>query len=185
MKNQVSYPEFFALLRGINVGGKNKLPMADLRACLENIGLSNPRTYIQSGNILFQSQETNKEKLIAQIQASILKEFNIESSVFLEDKAFLVSTLENNPYLKATPDMDIKELHVTFLSESSTELELVSPERYLPDSYKLIEGRAYVHCPNGYGRTKLNNSFFEKNAKVSCTTRNWKTCQKILSLFDT
>jgi len=166
---------YIALLRGINVSGQKKIKMADLRAHCEALGFEAVQTYIQSGNIVFQSGEKDPGKLEAIIEEKIQKEYGFEVSVLIRKPGEFSKILENNPFLKRGEDPN--RLAVTFLAEqpSPDRLEKLKEYDYSPEAYA-IEGRTlYYFAPNGFGRAKMSNNFFESKLKVACTTRNWKS----------
>ncbi|MGB0840550.1 MAG: DUF1697 domain-containing protein [Chitinophagales bacterium] len=175
---------YIAILRGINVSEKNKIKMAELRVSLASLGFSHLKTYIQSGNIVFQHQETPISALEQSIHQNIMDTFGYDVPVLVRTQTDWQTAFDNNPFLAENPETDIKYLHVTFLGElPETEkiTKTLAPENstdaliFAPPATHV-----YVHCPNGYGRTKLNNGFFERKLKVRATTRNWKTVTKLL-----
>jgi uncharacterized protein (DUF1697 family) len=173
--------KYIALLRGINVGGKRKVKMADLLAMCEEIGLKEVRTYIQSGNIVFESPEEDTSVLGKSLQEQIMATFGFEVPVMVMTQAYLQQVAENNPFLKLNKDLDTKLLHVTFLAEQPAEdlIKVLVEKDYGTDEFEVIENRVYLYFPNGYGRTKLTNTVFEKKLQVAATTRNWRTIGKL------
>ncbi|CAG5067879.1 hypothetical protein DYBT9623_00606 [Dyadobacter sp. CECT 9623] len=172
---------YIAILRGINVSGKNMVKMPALAAMFEQEGFENCRTYIQSGNVLFTFEETDEQELAAQITDAIANAFGYDVPVIVLKVDTMQSVFDKNPFLKAQKE-DIADLYVTFLSESPA-LELVEKidaQKYQPDQFVLEGNTIYIHCPQGYGRTKLNNNFFESKLKVAATTRNWKTVAELV-----
>lgn len=176
-------PTYIAILRGINVTGHNKLPMADLRNQLTKLGSENIQTYIQSGNVIFESNETAPKKLAEQIKTMIEKEWGYDVPVIVFEPDYLQSVIENNPFLNGRNE-DITKLHVTFLDEEPKieNLKKLEEYNYPPDELIVQETAVYLFCPNGYGRTKYNNNFIENKLKVTATTRNWKTCNTLLEM---
>ncbi|TCI90753.1 DUF1697 domain-containing protein [Tenacibaculum sp. M341] len=166
---------FIVLLRGINVSGKNKLPMQDLRTLLEKLNFEAVQTYIQSGNIILKSEDT-KEKVASIIKEAILKEFGYEVPVLVKTIEEWQSAIENNPF----KNVEEKQQYFTFLSEA-TSMENIEVDAK-NDEYKIKGDVVYVNAVGGYGKTKLNNNLFEKKLKVSATTRNLKTTLKLLTL---
>lgn len=174
--------KYIALLRGINVGGQKKIKMADLRAMCEKIGLQEVQTYIQSGNVIFKNSEENTSVLEKDLQNQIKTTFGFEVPVMVMTQAYLQEVAENNPFLKLNKDLDTKLLHVTFLAEQPAEnlIKVLAEKDYGTDEFEVIENRVYLYFPNGYGRTKLTNTVFEKKLQVAATTRNWRTTKKLL-----
>ncbi len=158
---------YIALLRGVNVGGR-KLPMADLRATLATLGHTDVRTYIQSGNVVF-SAKAVKDRGRSAIEQAITRDSGLEVTVLVRTPAELSSVLERNPFGA--------DAYVTFLDSTPTakQIAAIDPGQYAPDEF-VVDGReVFVRCPNGYGRTKLNNTFFERKLATRATTRNYKT----------
>ena len=164
-----------ALLRGINVSGHKKIKMSELRLLFEEIGFQFVETYIQSGNVIFSSKEKSGEKLEAKISSGIKRKFSFDVQVIVVNPKEIEYILKTNPFLKKKKDAE--KLYVTFLSKipSDENIEKLYLIDYLPEEY-VIDGRyIYLFVPNGYGRAKLNNNFFENKLKIFGTTRNWKT----------
>ena len=175
---------YIALLRGINVSGKNSLKMVDLKQLFVDLGFYNVSTYIQSGNVLFQSNKTDITSIETQIIDTIKQQFNYSIKVLVLKKQSLKAIYQLNPFLQRTA-IDISKLHVTILSgqpDSNDIAQLENLHLTNDDEYQILDKTIYLHCPNGYGKTKLNNNFFEKKLKTSATTRNWKTITKLLEL---
>lgn len=167
---------YISILRGINVSGTKKTPMKELLAQYEALGFTNVATYIQSGNLVFQSAEKDTRSLISQIEEKLKGHFGFEIPVLLRTAGEMKSVLEQNPFLKEQ-DIQTDKLHVTFLAQQpeASAIEKVQAYDFSPDRFILAGREIYVYCPNGYGRTKINNNFFEAKLKVGATTRNWKT----------
>jgi uncharacterized protein (DUF1697 family) len=168
---------YIALLRGINVSGQKMIKMPELQILFSKHGFKNVRTYIQSGNIIFECKKTNPDVLVKLLEEKILKHFKFEVPVIIRHQDEIKSILKNNPFLtKRNEEKD--KLYVTFLSNESGKYEK-SDESEKSDEFILSGKNIYLFCPNGYGRTKLNNNFFENKLKVKTTTRNWKTVEKL------
>jgi uncharacterized protein (DUF1697 family) len=165
---------YVAMLRGINVGGHARVAMTDLRATFADMGYPDARTYIQSGNVLF-AASGSPTKLRATIEQGLQERFGGGTSVVLRTGAQLNDIIEHNPLLSA--DRDPKTLHVTFLASKpdSTRVRGLDTEAFLPDEFRVVGSEVFVHCPHGYGRTKLNNAFFERALGTVATTRTWNT----------
>lgn len=172
-----------AILRGINVGGKRKILMADLKKLMQDLGYHNIQTYIQSGNLIFNADDMHQNKKIAQeIETAIFKKFDFEVPVIVLSTDEIENAITKNPFYKA--DADINKLHLTFLNEvpDKEKQELVELFEYAPDSLKIIGQNAFIYCEDSYHKSKLTNDFFEKKLKVKATTRNWKTVLKLWEL---
>lgn len=172
-----------AILRGINVGGKRKIMMADLRLLFEKQGFTNVRTYIQSGNVLFQNEsEVSAAALASTIEQAIADQYGFEVPVIVRTAEELAQSVQQNPFYKE--DADIKELHLTFLKETPSEENRLKTEGYdyLPDQFVIDDKAVFIRCLGKYHQSKLSNNFFEKKLQVSATTRNWKTVLKLVDL---
>ena len=175
--------KFIAILRGINVGGKRKLPMAELRALFAEIGYEDIQTYIQSGNVIFSTQEIHLESIAQSISEKIKERFEYDVPVIVRTIEEWKEVISLNSFLK-TEDTDIEKLHLTFLAETpdSDHLEKIKSYDYSPDQFKIIGKHVFLSCEIPYHKTKLTNNFFESKLKVSATTRNWKTVLKLAEL---
>jgi len=175
--------KFIALLRGINVNGKNLIKMETLRSVLQAEGFQHVKTYIQSGNILFDTNDLHEKKQAKKIQEIIKKEFAFEVPVLVLNIKFLNLLVENNPFRK-DPTKDKSFWHLTIL-EAVPSIEIlgkIDVSKYLPDEFILLENAIYLYCPSGYGHTKLTNNFWESKFNLCATTRNWKTLEKLIDL---
>jgi len=177
--------KYISILRGINVSGKNLIKINSLKEMYEALGFLNVKTYIQSGNVVFQSAATNLEKLEMLISDGILDRFTFNVPVFVREVSELKDILARNPFLKEMEE-DSSKLHLTFLSKAPEKqhVESIGNFSYLPDKYFIVERTVYLFCPNGYGKTKLNNNFFENKLKVKATTRNLRTLMELVKLGD-
>lgn len=176
---------YIALLRGINVSGQKKIKMDDLRSLFENLNFYEVITYIQSGNIVFKTEKRDQIKLVTLIREEIIKNFGFEVEVIILNVQEINEVFENNPFIKDTKK-DREKFYVTFLSEkpSNGNMERLSKYDYNPEEYHIINATIYFYAPNGYGRAKMNNNFFEKILGVYATTRNWKTVHKLVDLTE-
>lgn len=175
---------FISILRGINVGGQKKILMADLKSLYESLKLKEVTTYIQSGNVSFKTNDKFPDiKLAEQIEKAIYKKYDFEVSVIIRNKDELKKIISSNPFSKEK-DLDVKKLHLTFLSETpgKAEIKNVSGVDYFPDQFIVKDKEVYLHITESYGETKLSNNFFEKKLKVKATTRNWNTVNKLLEM---
>ena len=175
---------YISILKGINVGGNKKILMADLKLLLKDLGFSNIQTYIQSGNIVFETtQNSTIEELEDNIQQAIFKKYGFDVTVIVRTVNYFANTIKTNPFL-AKENIDEKKLHVTFLRTKPTieNFEKVTHVNYPPDEFKIIDKNVFVYCPERYGETKLHNGFFEKALKVKASTRNWRTVNKLYEL---
>lgn len=174
---------YVALLRGINVSGKKKIKMADLREHLAELDFKNIKTYIQSGNILFQYPETDIHELEQLIKDKIKEKYDFDVPTMVKTPADFKYVIDNNPFLRVAEN-DPKHMHITFLgtTPSTDQIEHLATYEFPNEEYALENLHIYFHAPKGYGRAKMNNNFFEKKLKVAATTRNWKTVNKLYEL---
>lgn len=173
---------FVALLRGINVGGRKTVPMAELRSALAGIGLEGVATYIQSGNVVFRAPSRDAKSLAGTIESSIDETFGVSARVVLRTRDELAAVTEGSPFVERGADP--AKLHVVFLErrpDASAVAEL-DPGRSPPDELEPRGREIYLHLPNGMGRTKLSVDYFERRLGVAATARNWKTVLKLVEL---
>jgi uncharacterized protein (DUF1697 family) len=172
---------YVAFVRGINLGSHHKVSMQDLRALVEALGAEDVATYVQSGNVIFRSGD-GPRKLIDAIEMRINRDLGLSVTVLLRTQAELANVLAGNPF--NTQGKEPTTLHVTFLANkpSGARVRTLDPKRSQPDQFRLIGREIYLHCPNGYGRSKLTNAYFEQKLGVVATTRNWRTVTKLAEL---
>jgi uncharacterized protein (DUF1697 family) len=181
---------FVALLRAVNVSGQNRLPMAELRELLSGIGLRDVQTYVQSGNVLFAAESDDAAAQAAIVHEAIAGEFGHDVTVIALSAAEMAGAASGNPF--AATGVDDKTLHVTFLSSpvTATLFDALEPPAQPEELATLategsLAGRVvYLHLPHGYGRTKLNNAYFERRLKTPATTRNWRTVLALAGLSE-
>ena len=172
---------YVALLRGINVGGRTKVGMDELRRLFVALGHPEVKTYLQSGNVIFRSTVEEASRLAGEIEGRIGRDLGVTVTVLLRTKDDLAQVVANNPFLGR--ETDDAKLHETFLADAPerervARLETPAGE---PDELALVGREVYLHCPHGYGRTKLNNAYIERRLGVAATTRNWRT---VTALYD-
>ncbi|AOW19720.1 DUF1697 domain-containing protein [Urechidicola croceus] len=174
---------YIALLRGINVSGKKKIKMSDLKEFLLNDGFIDVQTYIQSGNVIFNSKKTDKVKLAEEISLCILKNYAFEVPVVVKSKIEWERILNKNPFINQN-GVDLKKLYVTFLynSPSKEDVEILKTIDFNPDKYQIKNDIVYSCYGQSFGKTKMTNNVFEKKLKLIATTRNWNTVNKLLQL---
>lgn len=169
------------LLRGVNVGGKNKLPMAELREALSNAGLESVQSYIQSGNIVCQCSLAESE--LAALCAKVLAtHFGIDTPVFVMAESALRTVRDANPF-NDKENLN-KALQLFFLDEAAGDAntEKLDALQAESEAYALSEACFYLYAPEGIGRSKLAAAA-EKNLHVTTTTRNWRTVNKLLDMM--
>lgn len=176
-------PVYIAMLRGINVSGHKIIRMEHLRASFEALGFHRVKTYVQSGNVVFEAGKDSASNLSAKIGERILADFGFPVPVLLKTSKEMERVVHDNPLLQEA-GIDDSHLHVTFLfkaapgtGEKSLEALAVRPEQFR------VSGREiYLYCPKGYGNSKLSNNAIEKNLGVGATTRNWKSVNALLAM---
>ncbi|MCE9539399.1 MAG: DUF1697 domain-containing protein [Bacteroidetes bacterium] len=173
---------FLSILRGINVSGHKKIPMAELKVLYEELNFEKITTYIQSGNVIFKNK--NSKDLSKQIEQKIFEKYNFNVPVIIRTPDEIRSTVERNPFLKQK-EIDITKLHVVYLADNPAQedIDKVKIYNYEPDLFYLSGKEVYLYCPNGYGNTKLTNIFFESKLKVTATTRNWNTTNELFKIL--
>jgi uncharacterized protein (DUF1697 family) len=174
---------YVSMLRGINVGGQKQIRMESLRGIYEDLGLIRVRTYVQSGNVVFESTEPNKTVLAKLIESHIEQISGYNIPIFIRQTDELKRILAGNPFINDR-DVDTRKLHVTFLYHVPSEpwwSEMASP-RDTTDEFARSEMAIYLFCPNGYAKTKLSNGFFERRLGMPVTTRNWNTVNALYKM---
>ncbi|MFI6333614.1 DUF1697 domain-containing protein [Streptomyces sp. NPDC050535] len=178
---------YAALLRGINVGGSKKVPMAELRTLLEGLGHGGVRTYLQSGNAVFTAGHGDEESLAAELAAAIERHFGFRVGVLVRDHAHLRAVREACPFPAA--ELEAKQLHVTYFSGpvDPERFDPVDPAVFLPEEFRLGDRVLYLYAPDGLGRSKLAEALSRPRLLkgVTATTRNWNTVVKLEELTGT
>ncbi len=197
MRNNDGMASHVALLRGINVGGRNKVPMADLREVVTSLGHTGVSTYIQSGNVLFSTEDADTAELAAALEAAIEKRFGIWSSVVVLSRDELAKVLAANPY---QDEPNPKLVHVVFLTAKPPKdlldriaaAESATTAKGSRDTIQSAGQALFLHTPDGYGLSELAQTLLrivsppakQKRTGVAGTARNWGTATKLLSLCD-
>jgi uncharacterized protein (DUF1697 family) len=174
-------PTYIAMLRGVNVGG-NMLKMDRLRELWSKLGFKNVRTFIQSGNVIFDSPDP-PSKWITMIEKKLAGETRLPIHMVFRTAAELKRVIDANPFLKQ-PGIDRSKLHITFLGGVVSKEVLKNSGNLTsgPDELRVVGKEAYLHCPQGYGNTKLHNVALEKLLGTKATTRNWNTVNKLYEM---
>ena|SRR5437867_4890817 len=172
---------YVALLRGVNVAGHARVPMEELWTCFGSLGLERVRTYIQSGNVVFEQKSASVVGLVERLEKGIKAKFDLDVHVIVRTREEMSKVIENIPFRAQEQD----KAHVTFLSAEpedvpTRELEAVKDKT---EKFLVSAREVYLYCPNGYGKSKLSNSFFERKLKVSATTRNWRTVNVLYKMI--
>jgi uncharacterized protein (DUF1697 family) len=174
---------FVALLRGINVGGKNILPMKDLIAMFEKAGCASVKNYIQSGNIVFKADAKVAEKIADVIANEIDRRFKIRVPVVVRSAKEIHAIAKNNPYLKDGTDED--RLHVVFLKDrpNAKLAQILDPSRSPGDFFVVRGGEIYLSITSA-AKTKLTNAYLDSKLQTVSTGRNWRTVLKLVAMCD-
>ena len=178
---------YISIIRGINVSGKNLIKMKSLHELYVGLGFEQVTTFIQSGNVVFRNQEMMTEELEQLISDEITKQFNLVAPVFVRELADFEIIIAQNPFCEICKEDEgnsLAYLYITFLAQTPVKILLEAIELYsfLPDQF-IIKGReVYLFCPGGYGKTKLDNTFFETKLKVKATTRNLRTLTSLVKI---
>ncbi|MEV7124536.1 DUF1697 domain-containing protein [Streptomyces sp. NPDC093260] len=175
---------YAALLRGINVGGNKKVPMAELRALLEESGLGAVRTYLQSGQAVFTSEHGDEEALAAELTAAIERRFGFPAGVIVRGHDYLRAVAEACPFPAA--DLQPKQLHVTYFSVpvDAARFAGIDQPAFLPEEFRLGDRVLYLYAPDGLGRSKLAEQLSRPRLTkdLTATSRNWNTVLRLVEM---
>ena len=175
---------YAALLRGINVGGNRRLPMAGLRELLTGLGHTGVATYLQSGNAVFTADHGDEESLAAELEEAIEKDFGFRVDVLVRDHAYLKAVREACPF--PADELEGRQLHVTYFSGpvEAERFAEIDPAAYLPEEFRFGDRELYLYVPDGLGRSKLAEQLSRPrlNKGLIATTRNWNTVVKLEEL---
>lgn len=178
--------KYAALLRGVNVGGAKKVPMAELREVLEGLGHTEVQTYLQSGNAVFASTKKDTTALGRELERAIEARFGFAVRCLVLDGGRLRAVAEACPFPAA--ELEGRQLHATFLSEQPDKERFASIDgpSYLPEEYRIGDRVLYLYAPNGLGRSKLAEALFRPAVfkGIDATTRNWNTVAKLVELTE-
>jgi uncharacterized protein (DUF1697 family) len=165
-------------LRGINVGGNNQLPMATLAKIFADAGCDEVRTYIQSGNVVFRASAASAKRLPAVIAKAIHTQVGFHSPVIVRTGTELAAAARQNPFPST------EGVHVAFLADLPVPaaVKALNPQRSEGDSFAVRGREIYLHLPNGAGRSKLTNAYFDSKLSTVSTVRNWNTLLKLIEL---
>lgn len=174
---------YVGLLRGINVGGRNRLAMADLRALVRDLGHEDPRTYVQSGNVVFSSDRTDVEALARELAERIDADLGVSPAVVLRTAGEFTEVVAANPYA-ATAAEAPTTVHVAFLSAEPDDPEVFAfpAEEYAPEELAVGDRVLYLHLPGGLGRSRLAVELGRRRSDVEVTIRNWRTVTKLAAM---
>lgn len=172
-----------ALLRGINLGSHNKVAMAELRQMADELGLTNPETYLRSGNLVIDT-DLSESALVQTLVDGIEERFGLQVPVICRSSDELGEIASSHPF--STLGLDDKFLHVAFLDREPEDRvkEMIDPADYPPDRLEADGREIYLAYPEGSGRSKLNQGLLESRLGVSVTARNWRTVTKLAEMVD-
>ncbi|EXU68653.1 hypothetical protein Z951_08655 [Streptomyces sp. PRh5] len=174
-----------ALLRGINVGGNRKFPMARQRELMAELGFEDVTVHLQTGNIVFADPGTPPERTARTLEDHFAAGLGFPVDVVVRTRDELAAAIEANPYPEAVAEP--KTLHVVFLADvpaDTAALDALDPAGYAPDAFHRIGREIFLHCPDGVGRSKLAAKVTNARLGVPATARNWNTVTKLLALAD-
>jgi uncharacterized protein (DUF1697 family) len=173
---------FVALFRGINVGGKNLLPMKVLTEMFERAGGADVRTYIQSGNVVFVASPRVAARIPKLVTTDIARSAGLRVPVVLRSAAEMRAVVKSNPFLPH--EANDKALHVLFLEHApdAAARAALDPKRSPPDAFAVVGREVYLLCPNGIARTKLTNAYFDAALATTSTARNWRTVLTLVEM---
>lgn len=174
---------YIILLRGINVGGRNILPMKELAALLEGLGLTSVKTYLNSGNVVFQSEtaDLDADRLLDDIRTAIEQNYGFRPQVLIRSIQDLQKAIATNPFPEG--ESQPKSLHFFFLESTPVDPDLEDLEsiKKASERFRLVDTVFYLHAPEGIGRSKLATRV-EKSLGVPATARNWRTVSKVMAM---
>jgi uncharacterized protein (DUF1697 family) len=171
---------YSAFLRGVNVSGKHKIPMAELRAILEQAGLDAVKTYIQSGNVVFQSAISSNSKLEQLIKTTIATHFNFDIPVLVLSVKALQRIFDACPFPEAQKQESYFSLVYSPIDQNLQ--HSLEQNTYPQELFKITAACIYLHAEKGFGKAVCNTNFFERKLKITASTRNYKTMVKLLAL---
>jgi len=176
-------PTYVAVLRGINVGPGKIVKMERLRASFEALGFGGVRTYVQSGNVIFESEQKSAAELSRKIEEKIQHDFGFTVPVLVKTSKEMAQIVSDNPLVKEK-GIDHSKLHVTFLSDAppKTAVKVLEALATGRERFRILNREIYLYCPDGYGNTKLSNNAIEKKLSVVATTTNWRTVNTLLEM---
>ena len=178
-------PVLISMLRGVNLGPHNRIKMDALRALYASLKLEDPRTYVQSGNVIFRTRETNSAALAKKIQAAIERKFGFQPSVILRTTDELREAIAATPF-SSSRKLEPGKILITFLSgEPGPEAQTaLAAWKSYPEEVHLLGRELYIYFPNGAGKSKLPWSSVEKLMKVTGTARNWNSVLNMLAIAE-
>lgn len=179
---EASRDTYVALLRGINVGGRNRLPMDELARSFEHAGCASVKTYIQSGNVVFVAAPSIALKVRESVAAAVSARVGTDIPIVLRSAADLARVVGENPFLGESQDP--RALHVGFLADKPSQERVsdLDPDRSPPDEFAVRGKEIYLRLPNGMSGTRFTASYVERVLATPATFRNWRTVENLLNM---
>ncbi|KIG12014.1 hypothetical protein DB30_02132 [Enhygromyxa salina] len=172
-----------ALLRGINVGGKNRLPMATLRGLFTDVGAAEVTTYIQSGNVVFSAPAKLAKQIAGEVRESITRELGLEIPLVVRSAPAFAKVAREHPFVDAVPEPKFAMVGFCDHEPSATKVAALDPNRSPGDLLEVRGAEVYLAFPNGSGRSKFTAAWLDRSLGVISTWRNWLTVQKLVELI--
>lgn len=168
---------YISLLRGINVSGQKIIKMVELKKLYESCGFEDVKTYIQSGNVVFKTTQSDKNEIAATISKAIEKQYDFDVKVLVLSPQDIQRALDNNPF-------EQEKMYITFMFDTPKDIpyDEINKVKLPSEQLEIIEDCIYFYCPDGYGRSKFSNNFLERKLKVTMTSRNLRTTKKLLEM---
>ncbi|MDF6045659.1 DUF1697 domain-containing protein [Streptomyces sp. JH14] len=175
---------YAALLRGINVSGHKRVPMAELRTLLTELGHGDVRTYLQSGNAVFSSRSDDEDALTAQLERAIEDRFGFFVPCLIRNGPYLASVADACPF--AAAELEGKQLHVTYFDRpvDAARFAAIEADAFLPEEFRLGDRALYLYAPDGLGRSRLAEALHRPAVTkgLTATSRNWNTVVKLVEM---
>jgi uncharacterized protein (DUF1697 family) len=170
-----------ALLRGINLGARNKVPMTELRRLLEERGYGSVRTYIQSGNVLFTAKASDRAALARKLERAIEEAFGVSAAVVLRTFDEIGRVAGSHPF-----GPDTSKTQVAFLAQKPRRADVRTLEELeiAPDRFEVAGSDVYLHYPNGVQGARLSGALLERHLRVPATVRNWRTVTRLAEMAE-
>lgn len=175
---------YISLLRGINVSGQKSIKMAELKTLYEKLGLENVITYIQSGNVIFDTNNKSAADIIQSIENAISKQYGFDVPVLLRSRDELKKIIDKCPFKHIDYKQDGNKVLITIANTKPAKANIEVIQKFVkpPEELKVINREIYLYCPTGYGKSKLTNNFLEKKLSITASSRNIKTLLKLYEL---
>ncbi len=172
---------YIAFLRGINVGGHRKMKMAAVKESFEKLGVSNVKTYLQSGNVVFQSEVTDTKDLEARLEQQLVQDFGFDVPVLIRQRHMLQQLLKDNPFAN---EENTKQLYFVLLKKlpGAAQISALKTLQFKHEKFYIKDLCVYLNFTQGYGTAKLNTNLIEQKLQVAATARNLRTLEKMIAL---